>query len=1003
MSNSVQLYTNIAVAQSSFSFPFSYLEAVDITAYVDGVVVFQNNASTGTAVGGNTYVVAFSAPNSTTLTFSPAVVAGSDVRIQRNTNLVTKAVDFADGAVLTELSLDTAIDQVFFGAQEAVDRANESIAVDLDDKWDANNKPIKNVANPTNAQDVATKDYLENTWLTPADKAQLNALNIPNLNTVANDVANVNTVATNIADVNTVATNIADVNTVAGISGNVTTAAGISADITAVAADATDIGTVSTNIANVNTVAGISADVTTVAADGTDIGVVAGISSDVTTVSGISANVTTVAGNTSNINAVAADATDIGTVATNIANVNTAAGISANITTVAGIAADVTAAATNASDISAIAAEVAKVVTVANDLNEATSEIDVVANNIANVNLVGTDIANVNTVATNLTDINAFADTYFISATAPVSPTTGDLWFDTTANTMKVYDGSGFVNAGSSVNGTSARYSYTATSGQTSFSATYDAGYVDVYLNGVKLVSGTDFTATDGSTVVLATGAALNDTVDIIGYGTFSVSSAVTLPDGVKASFGAGSDLQIYHDGSHSYIQDAGQGRLYVRASDGIKFDNTDSSKTGLSVFPDSAVYAYYNNALKFETTATGVDVTGDLEADGINIGTSSSVGSLTISEDTTDLASFAVPAQSNSLRIRHTSGGNMRFGMTTSHALSLMTNAADRLTVDANGNVGIGTSSPSSFNGGANNLVVGSGSGSEGITIYADNASNSAVFFADTDSTTTGQLNYQHASNAMTFHTNGGTERMRIDSSGKLHVNQTSDWTAANLSSSATNAPAISARTNQTNGTCLVTRHDGGGVAYNVQFYNSTNFVGSIQTTASATSYVTSSDYRLKTAVNYDWDATTRLKQLRPARFEWIADGDDAVPVDGFLAHEVQDVVPEAITGTKDAMRDEEYQVSAATGDIYTPAIEAVLDEDGNEVTPAVAEVIHSNDVERPEELAEGQLWRETTPAVMGTRSVPDYQGIDQSKLVPLLVKTIQELEARITALENV
>ena len=99
--------------------------------------------------------------------------------------------------------------------------------------------------------------------------------------------------------------------------------------------------------------------------------------------------------------------------------------------------------------------------------------------------------------------------------------------------------------------------------------------------------------------------------------------------------------------------------------------------------------------------------------------------------------------------------------------------------------------------------------------------------------------------------------------------------------------------------------------------------------------------------------------------------------------------------------MRDEEYTVSAATGDIYTPAIEAVLDEDGNEVTPAVAEVIHSTDVERPEELAEGQQWRETTAAVMGTRSVPDYQGIDQSKLVPLLVKTIQELEARITALE--
>ena len=178
-------------------------------------------------------------------------------------------------------------------------------------------------------------------------------------------------------------------------------------------------------------------------------------------------------------------------------------------------------------------------------------------------------------------------------------------------------------------------------------------------------------------------------------------------------------------------------------------------------------------------------------------------------------------------------------------------------------------------------------------------------------------------------------------------------------------------------------------GNNYGVLFKHGGTGVGSIGIGASSTSYNTSSDYRLKTAVNYDWDATTRLKQLRPARFEWIADGDDAVPVDGFLAHEVQDIVPEAITGTHNGMRDEEYQVSAATGDIYTPD------------TDDADEVIHSTDVERPEELAEGQQWRETTPAVMGTRSVPDYQGIDQSKLVPLLVKTIQELEARITALE--
>ena len=182
-----------------------------------------------------------------------------------------------------------------------------------------------------------------------------------------------------------------------------------------------------------------------------------------------------------------------------------------NINTVAGISSDVTAVAGNSTNINAVAADA--------------TDIGTVATNIANVNSVGGSIANVNTVATNLTSVNSFANTYFISASAPSSPTEGDLWFDTTNDIMKVYDGSGFVNAGSSVNGTANRVVYTATAGQTTFAATYDAGYVDVYLNGVKLIASTDFTATNGSSVVLSSGAALNDTVDIVAYGTFNLLS----------------------------------------------------------------------------------------------------------------------------------------------------------------------------------------------------------------------------------------------------------------------------------------------------------------------------------------------------------------------------------------------------------------------------------------------------------------------------------------------
>ena len=119
---------------------------------------------------------------------------------------------------------------------------------------------------------------------------------------------------------------------------------------------------------------------------------------------------------------------------------------------------------------------------------------------------------------------------------------------------------------------------------------------------------------------------------------------------------------------------------------------------------------------------------------------------------------------------------------------------------------------------------------------------------------------------------------------------------------------------------------------------------VGTISVSGSSTAYNTSSDYRLKENVDYDFTALDRVAQLKPARFNFIADADTTV--DGFLAHEVQDIVPEAISGQKDA-----------------------VDDEGN----------------------------------------PEYQGIDQSKLVPLLTKAIQEqqtiiddLKSRIETLEG-
>jgi len=267
---------------------------------------------------------------------------------------------------------------------------------------------------------------------------------------------------------------------------------------------------------NIDTVSGISANVTTVAGVASNVTTVAGISANVTTVAGISANTTTVAGIAANVTTVAGDTADIATVATNIASVNT---VATDIVKVVAVAND-------------LAEAISEIETVADDLNEATSEIDTVANAITNVNLVGGSITNVNTVATNISSVNSFANTYRIASSAPsTSLDSGDLYFDTATDVLKVYGSSGWQSAGSSVNGTSERKDYIVgtTSGSytgstTVFPATYDAGYVDVYLNGVKLAP-TDFTATSGTQVVLGSAATTGVPLAIVGYGTFSVAT----------------------------------------------------------------------------------------------------------------------------------------------------------------------------------------------------------------------------------------------------------------------------------------------------------------------------------------------------------------------------------------------------------------------------------------------------------------------------------------------
>lgn len=411
MPNSYVEITSNGSGSQSLAFSFPYLNQTDIGVTVDGVA--------------QTLTTHWSFATTQSIVFVSHPANGAVIRISRTTPSATRVVDFQDGSVLSEADLDNSADQIFFIAQEAADTAAQSIILDTDGKWEAQSKPIKNVTNPTNAQDAVTKNYLENTWLSTSDKTQLNNLNTTNLNTVAGSVSNVNTVAGAVSNVNTVA--------------------GKSTEIAALAT--TD------NVSNMDTLAA------------------SGVVGNIASVAGISSDVTTVAGKASLITS--DFVSDLNTVATttNVNNLGTVAGIAGNVTSVAGISSAVS---TNAANVSAIQNASANASTATTQASNASTSATAAATSATNAATSRTGAETAKTAAETAqtaaagsassasTSLSSFAAQYRTGSSDPTSSLdTGDLFYNTTASQLKIYNGTQWENAAPAGSG------FLATSGGT--------------------------------------------------------------------------------------------------------------------------------------------------------------------------------------------------------------------------------------------------------------------------------------------------------------------------------------------------------------------------------------------------------------------------------------------------------------------------------------------------------------------------------------------------------
>ena len=671
--------------QTSFAVTFIFFDDADLNVYVDGVLKTLSSDYTVTGGDGATGTVTISVTGAT---------GGSSVVVTRSIAL-ERTSDFPTSGPFQVDALNTELDRL------------TGIVADLEDKADR-------------GLQLTDYDLTANLVLPDLDGRKGRTL-------AFNEVSGAVEAGPTISDVQTVSAAAADIATLADIEDGtdatdaIQTAATNATAITTVSGSITNVNTVSTNIANVNTTATNIADVTSVATNMTEVLAADTNAATATTKAAEAAASATAAA--ASETAASTSETNAATSETNAASSATAAAGSATSASTAQTAAET---AQTAAETAQTAAETAETNAATSETNAATSATNAATSATA---AAASQVAAAASASSAASAYDTFDDRYLGSKTA--DPTVdndgnalvqGALFFNSTANEMRVYDGSSWIAASSAGGASMLEYLFIATASQTAFSGSdensntlgYTVDNLIVIVNGVVLEPSVDYTATDGLTVTLTDAAALNDEVHIIAFKSFTTADMVSATNG--GTFGNNVTVNgtltatsLVGTGSTPSIQD-------------------NYSTTALTIDSGGQI-GISGTTASFDTTGTvnGLQLYYETDAGIATVGSYSSGGN-------TDL-SF------------HTNSGGGA--------------SSEQMRINSSGYVGIGTSSP------ARQLTV-SNSGAALLLLESTGDDNGQILFGDSADGTVGKVGYSHSTNHMFFNTNG-SEAMRINSSGHI------------------------------------------------------------------------------------------------------------------------------------------------------------------------------------------------------------------------------------------